>query len=200
MKDLETNIAEGRAVLESLAELAAPLQEAVDQLGEILLRGGTLYTCGNGGSAADASHFAAEILCRYKETRPHYGAVCLSADGGLLTAMANDYGFDDLFARQLRGLARRGDAVAVFSTSGDSPNIRRTLEEARDLGLFSISFLGKEGGSCKGLATLEFLVASNVTARIQEAHLLLYHTLCQALEPVLKAGPETGLPFAAPNA
>lgn len=189
MNTLETNLEEAIGMLRSLAELREPLEKAVAAVRETLTGGGRLYTCGNGGSAADASHFATEFLCRFKGDRGHFPAMTLAGDTGLVTAMANDFGFDEIFARQLRGLGRPGDLLAVFSTSGQSTNIRLALEEARQIGMKSLAFLGRDGGPCRGLADIELIVASQVTARIQEGHLFLYHTICEAVEPALQGHP-----------
>jgi D-sedoheptulose 7-phosphate isomerase len=141
-----------------------------------------LLVCGNGGSASDAAHFAAELVVRFAKDRRAYPAICLTGDGGLLTAAGNDYGFDEIFARQVAAFGLEGDVLIVLTTSGKSKNVRRALEEAKSRKLQTIAFLGRDGGSTIGLADIDLLVASDSTARIQEAHKLLLHVLCEAME------------------
>lgn len=147
-----------------------------------LKAGGKILTCGNGGSAADALHLAEELLGRYKSNRRPLASVCLNADPTLLTCIGNDFGFDEVFARQVEGLGRENDMLVCFSTSGNSGNILRALEAARRAGVKSVAFLGKGGGKAKGKADLELIIASSDTARIQEAHTLLLHALLEVIE------------------
>jgi D-sedoheptulose 7-phosphate isomerase len=144
-----------------------------------------LLACGNGGSAGDASDFTTEYACRFVSDRRPFPAINLTADGSLLTAIGNDYGFEEVFARQVRGFGKTGDVVIVLSTSGRSGNIIRALEEARRLQLGSIALLGRDGGEAKGLATVDLVVPSEVTARIQEAHKFILHVICELVEPSL---------------
>lgn len=173
--------------LESLKAFDQPLADAASLVSHSLRSGGKLLVCGNGGSAADAAHFATEFLCRFMGDRAPFPALSLTSEGSLLTAIGNDYAFDEVFARQVWGLARPGDILVVFTTSGKSRNVLRALEEARTRGIKSIAFLGRDGGFTRGIATVEFLVAGDVTARIQEAHKLLFHVLCEMVEPDLRA-------------
>lgn len=173
------------ATLESLRTLEEPLQRASELVTHALCNGKKLLCCGNGGSAADAAHFATEFLCRFMEDRRPYPALCLASEGSLLTAVGNDYSFDEVFARQVRGLAQAGDILIAFTTSGNSRNILRALEEANRRNIASIAFLGRDGGPAKGLATVELLVPGKVTARIQEGHKLLLHALCETVEQSL---------------
>ncbi len=166
----------------SLAALEPQVDLASQQILTALRAGNRLLICGNGGSAADASHLAAEFVIRFSRERRSLPAIALMADGAVLTAAGNDYGFDEVFARQIEGLAQPGDWVIVFSTSGNSQNIVRALEVARARHLKSLAFLGKGGGKCHRLATIEFLVASHVTAHIQEAHQFLMHALCELID------------------
>ena len=149
---------------------------------ECLQAGHKLLVCGNGGSASDATHFATELLCRFQEDRRPYPAISLTANGEYMTAVGNDYSFDDVFARQVWGLGQRGDVLIAFTTSGKSRNILKGLEEAKRRGLDSICFLGRDGGFTKGVATLDLLVPGTNTARIQEAQKLLFHVLCEMVE------------------
>ena len=165
--------------------MEAPLQHAAGLVIACLNSGHKLLTCGNGGSGADAAHLSAEFLCRFREDRRPYPAIALTVDGPFLTAVGNDYGFEEGFARQVRGLSQRGDVLIALTTSGKSRNVFRALEEARRGGLESIAFLGRDGGFAKGLATVDLLVPGTATARIQEAHKLLLHVLCEMAEAKL---------------
>jgi D-sedoheptulose 7-phosphate isomerase len=182
---LRANIAAHTAAVQALAELAAPLSRAADTLGQALLDGNKLLTCGNGGSAADAAHLATEFVCRYSADRRPYPAIALTDSGSTLTAAGNDYAFELVFARQVRAFAREGDVLIAFSTSGNSRNVLLALQAARELKMHTIAFLGKSGGLTKGVADIELLVPSQTTARIQECHLLLYHCLCETVESIL---------------
>jgi D-sedoheptulose 7-phosphate isomerase len=143
---------------------------------------GKLLTCGNGGSAADAMHLAEELVGRYNRNRRSLPAVCLNADPTLITCIANDFGYDEVFARQVEGLGQKGDLLVCFTSSGNSPNIVRALAAAKAKGVQSVALLGKGGGKCAGLADFELIVAGNDTARIQEAHTLLLHALLEVIE------------------
>jgi D-sedoheptulose 7-phosphate isomerase len=178
-------VQEAAAVYASLVELEPALETAGAWCVEALRAGGKLLTCGNGGSAAEAQHLSAELVGRYLDDRPALAAISLNADTVLLTAIGNDYGFDQVFARQVRGLGRAGDILIVFTSSGNSPNILRALEAARDLGLRSIAFLGRGGGKAKDLADCVLMVPHPVTARIQESHLFLLHALMDRIEAAL---------------
>ena len=179
---LKSAIVAAKKTLDSLADLDAPLARAADLIEQCLRSGNKLLVCGNGGSAADAGHFATEFVVRFVNDRAAYPAICLSSDGGLLTAAGNDYGFDEIFARQVAGLGRENDLLICLTTSGDSKNVRRALEEAKKRKLKTIALLGRDGGSTKGLADIDLLVPVDSTARIQEAHKLLLHVLCQTVE------------------
>jgi len=179
------NIDAARATFDSLQGLAADVVEAADLIREALLDGHKLLCCGNGGSACDASHFASEIAGRYVLERPGYPAIDLTADHSLLTALINDYPPEQVFARQVQAIGSEGDVLAVFTTSGNSLNVRLALEVAAAKGIRTIAFLGRDGGKCKGLADVEIIVRSDTTARIQEAHLMIYHSICELLDPIL---------------
>jgi phosphoheptose isomerase len=181
-KILHDAIDAGTATLRSLDQFAPTLERAAELVTNCLTNGNKLLACGNGGSAADAADFTTEFACRFLQDRRPYPAINLSAGGSLLTATGNDYGFNELFARQVRAFGRPGDVVVVISTSGKSANIRRALEESRQMKLKSIALLGRDGGASRGLADLEFIVKNEATARIQEAHKFLLHVLCQICE------------------
>lgn len=170
------------ATLQSLGNLSAPLERAAGACHRSLAQGGKLLVCGNGGSAADASHFATEFVVRFVKERPAFPAICLSNDGGVLTAAGNDYGFEEIFARQVAAFGRPGDILICLTTSGASRNIQRALAEAKTRGLTSIALLGRDGDATAGTADVELLVAGDSTARIQEAHMLLLHVLCEVIE------------------
>ncbi|MGI8435406.1 MAG: D-sedoheptulose-7-phosphate isomerase [Chthoniobacterales bacterium] len=169
-------------MLHALEAMGDLLQRATDTIARSLQAGGKLLVCGNGGSAADAAHFTTEFVVRFIDDRPAYPAICLSSDGGLLTAAGNDYGFDEIFARQVAAFGQEGDVLICLTTSGNSRNVQRALEEGKTRKLRTISFLGRDGGAAKGVAEIEFLIADETTARIQEAHMLLLHVLCEAVE------------------
>ncbi len=177
------------AVLHTFASQAASVDAVVELVAEALLAGRTLFTCGNGGSAADALHLAEELVGRYRANRRPLPAVCLNADVGALTCIANDFGYDAVFARQLNALARPGDTLVVFSTSGNSPNVLNALRAARERGVTSVALLGKDGGAAAPLADHSIIVPSTNNARIQEVHGLLLHAICEAVEVRLVADP-----------
>jgi phosphoheptose isomerase len=179
---LQANIQASTAALAALTALAEPLDRAVKLVGDCLLGGHKLLTCGNGGSASDASHLATEFVVRFQDDRRGYPAICLTSSGSTLTAAGNDYGFEHIFARQVRAFAQKGDVLIAISTSGKSKNVLLALEAAKELGVASIAFLGKGGGFTRGVATVDLLVPSDVTARVQEAQLLLYHCLCELVD------------------
>lgn len=177
-----SELAQSIATVQGLGALTEQLERAVEIVSAALDSGCKLLTCGNGGSAADAGHLATEFVIRFQQERPSLPAISLCESGSTITAAANDYGFDHIFERQVRGLGKQGDVLVAFSTSGNSRNVIRAIEAAKELGLKSIAFLGKGGGFTRGLADVELVVSSDVTARVQEAHLLLYHCLCRMTE------------------
>ncbi len=173
------------AAIRSIFDLEDTVAAAANLLRETLLSGHKVLACGNGGSASDSAHFAAELACRFVADRRPYPAISLTGDGGLLTAIGNDYSYAELFARQVKAFGTPGDLLVALTTSGKSENIRRALEQAKELGLRSIALLGRDGGSCLGLADVELLLPEQVTARIQEAHKVIVHLLCELVEPDL---------------
>ena len=168
--------------LQALKRIELQIEHAAKAIEQCLLSGNKLLVCGNGGSAADAGHFATELVVRFAKERRAYPAICLTSDGGLLTAAGNDYGFDEIFARQVAAFGLKGDLLIVLTTSGKSKNVRRALQEAKSRKVKTIAFLGRDGGSSIGIADVDLLVASDSTARIQEAHKLLLHVLCETVE------------------
>ena len=169
-----------------LASLLDQHKAAFNQSAEIfagaLKQGNTIFWCGNGGSAAESSHLAVELIGRFKNNRRPLPSVSLNSDTAAITCIANDFGYDEIFARQLEGLAKRGDVLVVLSTSGKSENILRALRKAKELGVTSIALLGKGGGPAADLANHRIIVESSETARIQEIHLLIGHTFCEFAE------------------
>jgi len=178
-------MAEARHTLELVADLEADLTRASELVVPCLTSGHKLLVCGNGGSAADAADFCTEFACRFMDDRRPYPALNLSQGGSLLTATGNDYGFGEIFARQVAAFGQTGDVLIAISTSGNSVNIRRALEEGKARQLKTIALLGRSGGACKGIAQIDLIVPAQVTARIQEAHKFLLHVLCEICETQL---------------
>lgn len=167
-----------------LEESQESIMRAAQQLLTTVKKGGKILFCGNGGSAADAQHMATELVVRLKTTsnRPAIAAQALTVDTSTLTASANDYGFDYIFSRQIEALGRLGDTLIAISTSGNSSNIIEAVNMAHEKGLYVIGFLGGDGGNLKKLVDLAILISSQDTARIQEAHELIGHIICDILE------------------
>ena len=165
---------------DSIVNVAGLIVSSIHAEGKILL-------CGNGGSATDASHIAAEFVGRYDRDRVPLPALALSTDMATITCIANDYEYADIFARQISGLGRKGDIVIAISTSGNSLNVLKAVEVARNLGLTTVAWTGKGGGKLASSVDYSFVVPSNVTARIQECHITLGHVLCELVEEKLFA-------------
>ena len=182
---LRAALQEATSVLQSLRQHEHQITRAAALIAKCLAGGNKLLACGNGGSAADAADFTTEFACRFMEDRQPYPAVNLSEGGSLITAVANDYGFDQVFARQVRAFGRSGDVLIAISTSGNSKNVCRALEEAKSCGVVSIALLGRDGAACHGIAEVEIIVPGTSTARIQEAHRFLLHVLCEIVEDLL---------------
>lgn len=182
LREFRDAIAAATETLNSLSSLEPRVAEATDVIEQCLRAGNKLLVCGNGGSAADASHFVTELVVRFARDRQPYPAICLASDSGILTAAANDFGFDEIFARQVAAFAQSGDVLICLTTSGKSRNVIRALEEAKGRGLKTIAFLGRDGGSTIGIADVDLLVKGDSTARIQEAHQLLLHVLCEIID------------------
>jgi phosphoheptose isomerase len=183
--NLDRTIDDSVRTLESLKNLGREISRTADLIEQCLRAGNKLLVCGNGGSAADASHFATEFVVRFAKDRRALPAICLTSDSGILTAAGNDYGFDEIFARQVAAFGTSGDVLICLTTSGKSKNLIRALEEAKTRKLKTIAFLGRDGGSTIGIADVDLWVKSDSTARVQEAHQLLLHVLCEIIEPRL---------------
>jgi D-sedoheptulose 7-phosphate isomerase len=180
---LQQELGEHRSAFEAMAQmLTQPFIETLAILEHGVRRGGKLLLFGNGGSAADAQHIAAELIIRYKADRAAISAIALTTDTSALTACGNDLGFDALFERQIEGLGREGDVAVGISTSGNSANVLRGLSQARAMGLPTVGLTGGTGGQMHGLCDALIVVPSSVTARIQEMHITVGHVLCKALE------------------
>ena len=179
---LSAAIAAAGETLKSLAGLESQIAAAADLITASLSNGKQILACGNGGSAADAADFCTEFACRFTHDRRPYPAINLAQGGSLLTATANDYGFEEIFARQVRAFGKTGDILVGISTTGKSKNILRALEQARDQKLKTISLVGRDGGSAVGIADVDIVVKGNSTARIQEAHKFILHVLCEICE------------------
>jgi D-sedoheptulose 7-phosphate isomerase len=172
---------ETAAAHERMAANAAPIVAAAEAIVTSLKQGGSVLVFGNGGSAADAQHFAAELVGRYEQDRRAWPAVALTTDTSALTSIGNDYGFDRVFARQLEALGKKGDVAIGISTSGNSPNVLRALETARDRGLITVALTGK-GGQAGSIASHHIAVPEERTARVQEVHATVLHVICELVE------------------
>ena len=178
----EQSLEETTRTLKALADIRPAIDQASKLILETLKSGGKLLVAGNGGSAAEAAHFATELTGRYAKNRKALPALALSADGSLLTCISNDYGFDQVFSRQIEGLAKPGDLVVVLTSSGNSANIIAALNTAKNQGIKSLAFLGRGGGKAKGLATCELIIPGQSGAAAQEAHLFLIHHFCELID------------------
>ena len=182
-RKLESSFAEHEAVL---ARCRASLQPAIITVGQVLMRsiqtGGKIMLCGNGGSAADAQHIAAELIGRFKKERRAFAALALTTDSSILTCIGNDYSFEDIFARQVAGMARAGDVLIGISTSGNSPNVLKAMSEAKRAACVTVALAGRGGGKLAPLCDHSIVVPSDETPRIQEMHIMIGHMLCELLE------------------
>jgi D-sedoheptulose 7-phosphate isomerase len=179
---LDTSLASTIRTFESLKEIRADIDRAGVLIVETLRAGKKLLICGNGGSAAEAQHFSTELVGRYFKNRRSLPAIALNADGSLVTCIANDYGFEFAFSRQIEGLAQPGDLVVGITSSGNSANIVAALRAAGKLGLKSIALLGRNGGKAKGLASVDLVVPGDSGRTAQEAHLFLIHHFCDLID------------------
>ena len=185
MKTFMSDLEEHQSTIVRLADCAGVIEEAGKILINTLRQGGKILLCGNGGSAADCQHIAAEIVVRYEKKRQAMAAIALTTDTSILTAHANDYDFETVFSRQIEALGNDKDCLIAISTSGQSENILRAVEAAKSNDMTVIGLTGCEGGELSKLATISIIVPSVVTARIQEAHILIGHWWCGAIEEAL---------------
>lgn len=165
-----------------LRQLASPIREAGDVLAATIAERHKILICGNGGSAADAQHFAAELIGRFEQERSAWPAVALTTDSSILTAVGNDYGFKDVFARQVQGMGQSGDALIGISTSGNSDNVLRAVHQARESGIYTVGLLGRDGGKLRSQVDSSIVVDEKNTARIQETHIFILHFWAMMIE------------------
>jgi phosphoheptose isomerase len=182
LQDIDEHLRAVRALRDSLAQ---QITAAAEMIVECLRGGSKLLLCGNGGSAADAQHIAAEFVGRFLAERDGFPAIALTTDTSALTALSNDYGFDRVFSRQVQALGRRGDVLIAISTSGNSPNVIEAVDAARIAGVRCIGLLGRDGGRLSNMVDLSVIVPANETARIQECHGLIGHLLCASADRAL---------------
>jgi D-sedoheptulose 7-phosphate isomerase len=176
------NINEQIELLNQIKTLDSHIETAAHLTFLCLINGGKILFCGNGGSAADSQHLAAELIGRFIKDRRPIAALALTTDTSVITCVGNDYSFDEIFARQVNGIGEAKDILIAISTSGNSRNVIRAVEEAKKIGMHVIGLLGRDGGELVKICDLSLLVPSNTTARIQESHILIGHTLCGIIE------------------
>lgn len=181
-RHFEDSIATKRLAME---QLLTPIAQAAELMVRALQQGGKILSCGNGGSAADAQHFAAELLNRFEVERAPLAAIALTTDTSTLTSIANDYSYDEVFSKQVRGLGRNQDVLLAISTSGNSANVNHAVDTAHEQGMRIIAMTGKDGGRMRDMLKaddIELCVTSSSTARIQETHILILHCLCDLID------------------
>jgi D-sedoheptulose 7-phosphate isomerase len=188
MSLFEKFLAEHQALFTKLSCLETELESVASHAAELLKKNRTIFFCGNGGSAGDAQHIAAELVGRFVENRRALRAIALTTDTSALTCIANDFGYEHIFARQLEGLANSGDMVFLITTSGNSENLIFAAKQARAMGVTTVGLLGKGGGKLAVLVDVALIVPDSDTARTQEAHIFLGHTLCAQIEAKLGLG------------
>lgn len=180
--DIPAALEAHRQAVDSVLALEPRIHAVADLLRDTFAAGRRVFVCGNGGSASDSQHFAAEFTGRYESDRRGYPVMALTTDTSALTSIGNDYGFQRLFARQLEALGGAGDVLFVISTSGNSDNLVAAVEQARQMGVITVGLLGRDGGSLSALVDHPLVVQVRRTPRIQEAHILILHMLCEAFE------------------
>ena len=185
MSMLLRNLQEHQQVMAGLAELDEPVERAGRRVAQALADGHKLLLCGNRGSAADCQHIPAELTGRFIKDRRPLAAISLTTDSSALTCIGNDYSYDEVFVRPLQALGRPGDVLLAISTSGNSGNVVKAVQAAREIGVVSIGLLGRDGGKLGALCDHALIVAGTETARIQEGHILIGHTLCNLIEDEL---------------
>ena len=182
MSKISTAFDEHLKTIQATRTLENSISGIASVMANALRKSRTLFWAGNGGSASDAQHLAAELVGRFEKDRPAIASIALTTDTSILTAVGNDYGFESVFSRQIEALGRQGDVLVAISTSGNSPNIVKAVQAAKERGVMTIGLLGKTGGKLKELVEYSLVVPSDNTARIQEAHILIGHILCQLIE------------------
>ena len=186
MQSAEDIIKEHFGLKEHVMSLAPIIQQAAKEIIACYQRKGKVLICGNGGSASDSQHFAAELVGRFEKERKGLPAIALTTDSSILTSIANDFGFEHIFEKQVEAFAREGDILVAITTSGNSQNIISAVEKAKQLKLRTIALNGRDGGKLKGKPDIEVLVKEKNTARIQECHILIIHSICKLVEDGLR--------------
>lgn len=176
--ELHQKIVNDKTYTETIAKIARLVTDAVKSGSKVLL-------CGNGGSAADAQHIAAEFVNRFYINRAPYAAVALTTDTSIITSIANDFSYEEIFSKQVQAIGKKGDVLIAISTSGTAKNVNLAVKEAKEMGITSISFTGKDGGTLKDLCDINFIVPTNDTPRIQEIHITAAHIICEIMEAEL---------------
>lgn len=185
-KTIGSHFYEHQSVLnETKNKLNLQINDIAKVVSETIINDGTIFFCGNGGSASDSQHLAAELIGRFKNERKPLRAISLNSDTSVLTCISNDFGFDNIFSRQIEALGKKNDLLIAISTSGKSRNIEKALKQAKQNGLKTIAFLGKDGGIAKNLTDISLIIPSYSTARIQEMHIFIGHILCDLVEKEL---------------
>ncbi|QKF91692.1 D-sedoheptulose 7-phosphate isomerase [Campylobacter sp. CCUG 57310] len=179
---IKKELEEHKKTVEAIFKLQDEIKKACEMAVSTLKNGGKILLCGNGGSAGDAQHIAAELSGRYKKERAGLAGIALTTDTSALTAIGNDYGYEFVFSRQLEAIGRSGDLLIAISTSGNSANVIKALKAANDMGVRTLGLSGKDGGAMNELCELNLIIPSSDTPRIQEMHILIGHTICQAID------------------
>ena len=179
---IEQQIIDHFKLNETIISLSHKIEQIAEKAVSVLKEEGTIFWCGNGGSASDSQHLAAELVGRFEKDRPPLKSIALNTDTSIMTAISNDYSYDLVFKRQLEVLGNKKDLLIAISTSGNSKNIIKVLEEAKKKKLYSVALLGKNGGEAKNIADLSIIIPSQSTARIQEMHILIGHIICSFIE------------------
>ena len=184
-KEIEEKILRSSSIIKESISLSSDIEEAITIIVNCLKNGNKIILFGNGGSAADSQHIAAELIGRFKLERKSFPAIALTTDSSILTSLSNDYSFDTVFSRQCEGLVKDGDVIIGISTSGNSKNVYNGLITAKKFGGYTIGLLGNEGGSISKIVDISIIVDSKSTPRIQEAHRTIYHIICELVEKKL---------------
>jgi D-sedoheptulose 7-phosphate isomerase len=182
MKYFEAYFRNATETMSRTATLIPEIETVANKILAVLNNGGVVYLCGNGGSASDAQHIAAELIGRFKHNRRALASICLNTDTSALTAIANDFGYQEVFARQLEGLGKPGDIILAITTSGKSKNIIQVLKTAKNIGLTSVLLTGGDGGEAVTFADISIIVPSNDTCHIQESHIAIGQAICGYVE------------------
>lgn len=181
------NVEQHQQLFAQIEQYFPELEQLANACFESINKGGKIVFFGNGGSAADSQHLAAEFVVRFKKERRALASIALTTDTSILTANSNDYGFDTVFSRQVEALVKPEDVVIGLTTSGTSANINLALQAANDIGALSVALTGRDGGQVKDIAKLNIIINNNITARIQEAHMFMGHWLCEAIDDLVTA-------------